>query len=353
MKLFIKIKKLIIIVVVNIIIFLGLFSGLELIARYFNYPDDSKLFSNRTHGIHKFFVKRDPHIGFVLIPNYASPQININSMGFRGKEFDNDLNKHFVILAIGGSTTFGLGVDDSQSYPYQLQTILRNDDLIREKNIKLTVVNAGVPSYTSIQQRLHLEASIKLIKPDLVLICTGTNDYLYSTLVNWYPEVLLLRIPSPWRLWFQKNSALFRLLIMRPVSSKKLVNVFNDEALNYFSSNIEAMIDTSTLNNIEVTAVAPPFNNNLFFNDQFSPFNDIIIHKPEFARTSQRKFWEALVEIGKKENINLIDHKMSVTHFTDKKYFLDFCHLTPEGHFLMASDIAQQIRQTVALGKLN
>jgi lysophospholipase L1-like esterase len=73
------------------------------------------------------------------------------------------------ILALGDSCTFGLGVDDDETWPSQLQRLLAAAESAR-------VVNAGVPGYTAFQGRRLLEVRGGELAPDLVVATFGFND---------------------------------------------------------------------------------------------------------------------------------------------------------------------------------
>lgn len=73
------------------------------------------------------------------------------------------------ILALGDSCTFGLGVDDVEAWPAQLQRLLDATGPAR-------VINAGVPGYTAYQGRRLLESRGRELRPDLVVATFGFND---------------------------------------------------------------------------------------------------------------------------------------------------------------------------------
>ena len=64
---------------------------------------------------------------------------NINSKGFRGKEFKTIKEKKRII-AFGGSTTIGIESPDNLTYPAQLEKILN------EKKLDYEVLNMGFSS---------------------------------------------------------------------------------------------------------------------------------------------------------------------------------------------------------------
>jgi acyl-CoA thioesterase-1 len=74
-----------------------------------------------------------------------------------------------TLVALGDSLTEGLGVEDAQTYPAQLERRLQAEGL------DWTVVNAGYSGETSSGARSRLNWVLKL-KPDAVLLETGGND---------------------------------------------------------------------------------------------------------------------------------------------------------------------------------
>ena len=64
---------------------------------------------------------------------------NINSKGFRGKEFKKIKEKKKELLPFGGSTTIGESPDD-MTYPAQLEKILNKN------NLNYEVINMGFGS---------------------------------------------------------------------------------------------------------------------------------------------------------------------------------------------------------------
>jgi len=75
-----------------------------------------------------------------------------------------------TIVAVGDSLTAGLGVDESEAYPAQLQRKLSGD------GYDFNVVNAGISGETSSGTLSRIEWVISALKPDIIILETGAND---------------------------------------------------------------------------------------------------------------------------------------------------------------------------------
>jgi acyl-CoA thioesterase I len=74
-----------------------------------------------------------------------------------------------TIVALGDSLTEGYGVEESQAYPALLEARLQ------KKGFSCTVINAGISGETSSGLLSRIDRVV-LLKPDIVILCTGAND---------------------------------------------------------------------------------------------------------------------------------------------------------------------------------
>lgn len=171
-----------------------LFVLVELGARYYlahiaDWPTFQKYASfqqlqerARTEGYS--FSECAPHryIGFIPTPNYRFEGNYHNSRGYRGAEIVMPKPKgEFRIACLGGSTTYDSSIKDPlKAYPAQLEAVLR----AAGRNV--TVINAGMLSWTSYESLVDLEFRLLDLQPDLLVVGYGIND-LGSRFV-WPPE---------------------------------------------------------------------------------------------------------------------------------------------------------------------
>ena len=115
---------------------------------------------------------------------------NVNSLGFRGAEFDPYNKKGKLrIFCSGGSTTAGTSTDDDKTWPYFLESFFK------EKGYDVEVINAGVLRWTSRQESLRFQNEISNYRPDITLLTQGLNDeFEFSCLFlmgKWKPQTVL------------------------------------------------------------------------------------------------------------------------------------------------------------------
>ncbi len=124
----------------------------------------------------------DAETGFVYLRNHVYPGFEwfdkwidspmyTNNRGLKGqKDYPAPKDEDELrVIAFGGSSTNGMHLD---SYPEYLERILA--DALADRDV--WVQNAGVNGYSSENVKRLARREIPLFKPDIVIICVGTND---------------------------------------------------------------------------------------------------------------------------------------------------------------------------------
>ena len=98
----------------------------------------------------------------------------VNSRGYRGPEIALPKPRDvYRIVALGGSTTFGLFLDSWQlTYPHQLEQHLRSG----YDYSQVEVINAGAPQYSTWESAVNMLLRVPDLEPDMVIIYHGIND---------------------------------------------------------------------------------------------------------------------------------------------------------------------------------
>jgi len=104
----------------------------------------------------------------------STTQDHVNSLGYRGPEIAMPKPAEvYRIVAVGGSTTYGLFLDMWQlAYPRQLEETLQRDYGYEQ----VELINAGVPQYSTWESAVNILLRIPDLEPDLIIIYHGIND---------------------------------------------------------------------------------------------------------------------------------------------------------------------------------
>jgi lysophospholipase L1-like esterase len=123
----------------------------------------------------------DPVLGEIPVPQQKGRQqrpgvydftYSNNSKGFRGsREYGPKQPGQVRILLLGDSFTYGLGVNDDQTFGAVLERGLRAQHLDAE------VINAGVPGKGTDYQLKFFQAAGAGLQPDLTVLCFFPNDF--------------------------------------------------------------------------------------------------------------------------------------------------------------------------------
>ena len=99
--------------------------------------------------------------------------VHINNAGFRGPDFTKAKQDNtYRIFAVGGSTTFGVGVLDNQTFPFYLEELYDDANL----GLKVEVINAGWPGKWSLQETALIKDGLINFEPNLFIVYDGVNE---------------------------------------------------------------------------------------------------------------------------------------------------------------------------------
>lgn len=108
-----------------------------------------------------------PYLNYGLNPAWD----DINQRGIRGDLVDVPKpDGVYRIVALGGSTTFGHALAVDETWPAQLERILRDE------YGPVEVVNLGSPGYYSLDSVVNLATRGLAHEPDMVIVYHGVND---------------------------------------------------------------------------------------------------------------------------------------------------------------------------------
>ena len=283
-------------------------------------------------------------------PNPLS--IKVNEFGYRyGGGPKTELTR---ILCIGGSTTWGDGVENSNNtYPAQLEKYLN------DKGFNVDVVNAGVPHHTSLEVLMRFLTNSIYTKPDILLIHTGGNDIgpLISskTFKTYKPDY------SHWRglsngnndqnfinYWGSFPSSLMRLILIyfyKPGNGTstgiQLTNLNNDLILNNNIKDIDPLGLKNYFRSIIATSKAANIKPvTILFNDDHKRKNSSINRKikDNILKENAYKRLRLALQINN-EIMDTISSSMEVPVIyynkwepSNQSYWIDHCHLNKFGH---------------------
>ena len=123
-------------------------------------------------------VQQDRDLFWVLKPgldaDFRGKRVRVNTLGFRGPEIPSVKPPDTLrIVCMGGSPTFGWGVEDVGTYPRLLEHALASSKTVASH---VQVINASVIGYSSLQGVRLFDQAIGVLNADWVIISYLVND---------------------------------------------------------------------------------------------------------------------------------------------------------------------------------
>ena len=332
-----KIFRIAAVLTVNVLAVAALLLAAEGAARLAEGDERPFLFEDREMRIRGTqYVVSHPRRGFALREGYRSEKVNVDSRGFRGS--GGDAAEGCTALFLGESTVFGWKVRDGLTIP-----ALAGEELAKSACENATVINAGVPSYTSSQVLLYLRELLERpdIRPDLVMVSVMWNDLWYSGTLNWYPELLVFQQPSPWRAFLVRNSALYRLALLRGSPGEGTRDYFNEAAYVHYRENLFAMAAECRRRGVPLLFVEPPYSRDHL------PEEGVGLLRVWFGKAFLdglvRRYAGAMAEAAGQAGADVVLHGLGPSGEGPSSLFMDFSHPLPEGNRRIASEIVRHI----------
>jgi len=282
----------------------------------------------------------------------------VNTMGFRGPGVAVPKPPGTLrIVLLGGSSTFGWGVDDHET----IDSYMREALLERYPDRTIEVVNLAFDGYDSYQLYERFRSDGLALEPDVVIVNSGVNDVRNA----WYRDIRdgdrrtmlylgtldQLRFelerggPTIWsriKHWFHVARVpgwvhqQVRLAGSRSVAQDLQPAAYHWDALDYFERNVQRLLVLAADSaNAIVLFSTPP--SSLHPGDEH-PLVSYWLHDARSTqeyRDSLSVRGQAVVaeEAGKGRVAAYVPHEE-----LPRAFFLDDAHLTPEGNRRMAED---------------
>jgi lysophospholipase L1-like esterase len=341
-----------------------------------NWPDE-EVRAYTHHSAEKGRYSSHPYLPFVLRGGYVTPngRYSNNSYGFRGKEFDIEKPEGvFRIVAIGASTTYGVANSDENTYPTQLERIIRENGY---KNVE--VLNAGVTGYTTIETFLNFYLRVLDLSPDMVIFYQARNDVFPQAFNDYMSDFQHFRQPdysfgntNYLHKYLFRISHLFMWLSTRgdgnfgwskrdenphygtvkyenrPTNSELIDNLSNDQGLITYRKNVESIITLSKQNGIQVV-----LSTYAFLKEKYS--SGIIKRDEAILPAIEKqidKANEIVRQIAADHQLVLVDTARELAASLDD-YLVDGCHFNDKGQQARAALIFAHIEKDLPKKSLN
>ena len=252
----------------------------------------------------------------------------------------NNANENFAlnkdIWVFGGSTTWGTGSDDKNTVPSLI-----------EKLTNISTLNLGETGYNTTQELNLLLKELVKHKPKIIIFYDGVNDVgKCINNLNYFStsqEIIIQNILS------MSNS---ERLIIAPLK-------ISAKAKKFFQKNQNTEIKYNCDTNVsKAEKIAKTFVNNWISVELIAQKNNIkfipILQPTIFTSTSNKDYlptnydelkkqYEILYELIKKElnkeNFKYLNLENSLNK--SENYFIDYCHLSPNGNKEIANEIVK------------
>ena len=316
-----------------------------------------------------------PFLGYAFQPNraitlqdsFGSRDYSTNSLGLRGRDAPRRKPPNaFRIICVGGSTTENAYVGDDQTYPAQLERLLR----ARCPGVNIEVLNAGFSAYSTAHTLINYQLNLVEFEPDLLIVYQAINDLMPMSYPGFQPDYsnfytiyhlsrvvrtdLYKRVQWPqWvGTWVLGKLAIFAQRAMmhwrytgpRPTRKTKLATVPGD-ALQVYERNMRHLVQLAKADRVHVCLAT--------FAHPMKP----VMGRDALDRLRRFPWFHHLNPSGVCDALDRMNHvvrdlaKSQGTLFVDQERlmpkdfdtFLDCCHMRAPGLQMLAQHFADAI----------
>ena len=272
----------------------------------------------------------DERLGHRLVVGRAGPY-RTNADGLRGPALPpRQSDAEWRVVALGDSITFGWQqFDDEDTYPLALEGELRK----RQPQRTIHVLNAGVPSYASLQAARLVEDRLSTWRPDLLIVCIGWNDLAYGYEPRWSPLISIDHSFEPVR-------PLLRWRRLGPEPALSLA----PGAPGELRRNLAALVATARRQSVEVLLLNLP---TVLSRAHTTSERQLA---GRFADVDLGAF-EDQIEATCRTGVRCFLHAFPLEETGKEQYFIDHCHLSPAGVRELARRLADALVAEGAAGR--
>lgn len=321
-----------------------------------------------------YYYDTHPYLPYTLKPNtktsdiqstsyilqkkeYFFPKLTINNLGFLNGKNGNtpvkkNLKKNFSIGCVGNSTTLNYINDGKKNYSYPI--ILENLLSKKFKNKKIEVNNFGAGLYNSTEILIRFIIQILDLRPNMVILYCGHNDYEAYLTDNFKEDYSHYRqnlSKNFWRIQVYKVLPKFRTNVLsciyqnllginlrhtlNKLISKGKIDLKNNHKnkLAVFERNIQTIVTLCKSKNIKIILSSYCY----YLHPKIK--KNILLKKIEKIVEDENKI---IKKIAKNNNTIFVDNAKLIKK--NNTNFLDSQHFSPEGMSVLAKNFSKKIK---------
>lgn len=313
----------------------------------------------------------DPETGYRLEPgdykkDNKGKEFSHNSLGFRGKEFSTDKPRDELrVVLMGGSTVYGIFVGDSETCSARLEGLLK--ETIPGGHV--SVINAGVPGWTSRETLINLKRKVLALYPDVIIVMDGRNELFPELFNNYTPDYSHYRdlgfnfiaVNTGYRKLFRFSRLALLLMAGRnagdgrfgfsrraghptygynrwenvPSVEQIIGRVNDDQILSGFRNNLDRIAEITAAAGIRLILASIPFDPAYFRSGVIKRDPRIL----DALNLLMERNNAVTREVAERHNLPFVD----VASLSSHEYLVDDCHFNGQGELRAAQMMADTI----------